>query len=156
MSTVEKGDPWRGGDRERYGFIINIMTQWAVAGRKQAAFVKNPLPDLLLFFLPSSQHRPRWFSDTMLTNFRVATAVEREKRRICMCAHAPKALRVPQNGTELLPELKRVLGSIKVPGCSRVFNRALHLQGGDGPWSSQLTGKVSACSPCNIHFIDSL
>lgn len=73
-----------------------------------------------------------------------------------MCAHLPKAPKAPQNSTELLPNWKRVLGCMKGPGCSRVFNRALHLQGGAGPLSSQLAGKVSAYSPHNMHFIDSL
>lgn len=73
-----------------------------------------------------------------------------------MRAHAPQALKAPQNSPEVLPKLMHVLGSRKRPGCSWVFNRALHLQGGDGPFSSQLPGKLAAYSPCNMLFIASL
>jgi len=98
----------------------------------------------------------------MLTNFRLATAGERENRRISMCDCPPKALKAYKSSTELFNELKHVITSIEGPAaactwrCIRVFKCKLHLRVGGGILSYQISGKVSKYSPCNIYFTDSL
>lgn len=91
-----------------------------VAGTKHAAFLQkpNPLPANIFLFCSSQWppyccHRFSCLADIMLTDFRFAAAVERENRRMRMCACPPKAFKAYKNSTELLNELKHVIASIK-------------------------------------------
>lgn len=72
-----------------------------------------------------------------------------------MCAHLPKALQAPQNSTELLPQLKHVLGSSKGLDAAGFLTEHFIYRVGMALGHLSLLQRFQY-SPHNIHFIDSL